>query len=181
MFGMFTTPAEGHAARYPESALDGAGSATAALRVCRTACRRACSAPRRLHARARDVRRWHQRWDGPGRCRPRQHESAQGRLDRRRVYRMHRGSAPMSRSVPPGQEAPRCLLRDSDARASSFHPFDKRRRNFVSDDHDAQDAIVAQQCRDAEPRRRDGWISRPHFGDSGGRSASHRGYQFEHG
>ena len=94
---------------------------------------------------------------------------------------MHPESSPASRSVPHGQEPPRRLPRHSDERDSSFQPFDKRRRNFVSHDHDAQDPIVAQQCRDAEPRRSNSWISRPRLGNCGGRSASHRGYQLEQG
>ena len=181
MFGMFTTPAEGHAARCPEGAWDGPGCGIAASRASLTVCRLARSVHLRPRARARDVLDPMARSSARGGRRPcRPAPAAATSLHDSPAFRMHPESSPATRSVPHEQELPRRLPQHSDGRPSSFHPFDKCRRNFVSNDHDAQDPIVPEQCRDAQPRRGDGWISCPCLGDAARRSASHCGYQFEH-
>src|SRR5207247_8391595 len=80
----------------------------------------------------------------------------------------------------PVEEAPRCLPPAWCGEHSSFRPFDECRRNLVAHDHDAQNAIVAEQRRGAETGRVNRRVTGPCRGETGRGPAPHRGDQLEH-
>jgi hypothetical protein len=176
----FTFPGEADDARSSEGRPDGTGRASTSRGWFRVEAAGVRAARRLLHARVRVVRecqRLRERAASPSRC-PRWPVE---RPDGRRASRTRQGSGPADRSVPPVEESPRCLLPGWSGWNSSLGPFDEGGRNLVAHDHDAQNAIVAEERRDPEASRVNRRVTSPRGGETGRRSAPHRGYQFEHG
>ena len=93
----------------------------------------------------------------------------------RQTLVVRRARAPRAaRGVGAAQSTDQCEPR------LAFGPLDKGRRNLVAHDHDAHDAIVLQQGRDAVAGGLNRGISGPRRGNVGGGATSHRRNQFEH-